>query len=171
MPGDNHNASSETEDVPRRGRAACAECKARKKRCVHRFDDSDTSAPVPVPVSPSNRTRMRTRTRTPTTRKRQRRGRAAKKAGPVLKRAKRGHPAKAAIRAGPRTVPERSRDPIEAASAMSVHAVFSHELEERLEEFEAKILASQEAFRATMIAGTAVQHAVDKWVETWKTGQ
>jgi hypothetical protein len=68
-------------------------------------------------------------------------------------------------------VPDLPTDPMDAASALSVHRVFARELQTRLQEFDMNLQASQQAHRATMSSAKAVKRAVDGWIEAWTSGR
>jgi hypothetical protein len=89
----------------------------------------------------------------------------------VVKRPKRGRPFKTIVPNPILEIPELPTDPMEAASALSVHKVFARELQTRFQEFDMNFRASQQAHRATMTSAKAVQRAVNGWIEAWTSGR
>jgi hypothetical protein len=69
------------------------------------------------------------------------------------------------------TMPEPPTGTLEGSITMGVHSVFAHELQRRLDEFEAKFEASVTAHQATQEAAQAVRNTVHGWVDAWTAGQ
>ncbi|KAJ5194876.1 uncharacterized protein N7498_008314 [Penicillium cinerascens] len=69
------------------------------------------------------------------------------------------------------TVPEPPTDMLRGSIALSVHSVYAHELQQRLDDFEAKFEASMAAHEATKEAAQAVRETVHGWVDAWTSGR
>lgn len=69
------------------------------------------------------------------------------------------------------TVPEPPTDMLRGSIALSVHSVYAHELQQRLDDFEAKFEASMATHEATKEAAQAVRETVHGWVDAWTSGR
>lgn len=69
------------------------------------------------------------------------------------------------------TIPEPPTDMLRGSIALSVHSVYAHELQQRLDDFEAKFEASMAAHEATKEAAQAVRETVHGWVDAWTSGR
>ncbi|KAJ5587202.1 uncharacterized protein N7459_002967 [Penicillium hispanicum] len=211
-----------SEPVVKRGRPACDDCKAKKKRCPHRqevgeeisagagaqtrrrkrdedgaqdpnsnqpkagSEGSETATPTPAPATTTTPAAPPAAiTAAPSTS-------LDEVEKPGAKRVMRERPSKPVIKVtGPKkgavttakpnsaaavTKPKRNKHDfpttsVDGAAAMSVHSVFSRDLEKRLEEFDAKFKAAQQALQEALLAGQAVKETVASWKAAWAAGQ
>jgi hypothetical protein len=87
------------------------------------------------------------------------------------KRIKRRRPSKAITPNPMPEIPDLPADNLDAASALAVHRTFARQLQARLEDFDTKFRASQEAHSETMSSAQEVKLAVDDWIQAWTSGR
>lgn len=87
------------------------------------------------------------------------------------KRIKRGRPFEAIAPSPMPEIPDLPADNLDAASALAVHRTFARQLQARLEDFDTKFRASQEAHSKTMNSAQEVKRAVDDWIQAWTSGR
>ncbi|CAI7611809.1 unnamed protein product [Penicillium glandicola] len=178
---------------------ACAECKAKKKRCIHRNQtvkvaEAEVEA-VPASMSPPSVPAVPTPAPTPvpaaapapgvSTRGRRKAAEAQpKEASPapadssdelssvpseaeqksVVKKTTKRRRAKPAAA---KVIPEFPTDSLQAASTMSVHAVWARQLRANLDDLQENTETFNEAHRAVIASTRAIQNTVEGWIQTW----
>lgn len=65
-------------------------------------------------------------------------------------------------------VPDVPTDSLEGSMALSLHAVMSKELQQRLDDLEAQLRINRQCLEDTLAAGAAVRAVVVQWTEAWK---
>ncbi|KAJ5121361.1 uncharacterized protein N7515_009322 [Penicillium bovifimosum] len=147
---------------------ACPKCKAQKKRCTHLNNPAPAPTPAAMPATPL-RTPLSREAKTTHAHAHGKEPSPAPDNDAVPSDAEKKGAAAATRhpRVSELNPPPFPEDTLEAACALDVHTTFVKELQNKLDEYEEKVTAANEACVALRASANAVQHAMDTWVATW----